>query len=150
MSVPVVGIAGDEAERHISYAIRTAVFVDEQGVPLDEELDEHDAQATHLLARIGGRPVGTLRWRVVPPDTVKIERVAVLREARGSGLGRMLIEMALQQAAAAGFSRAVLNAQAVAVEFYRRLGFVVAGEPFDEAGIPHVPMQLDIVLPKTD
>lgn len=61
MSAPVVGIAGDEAEWAVCYAIRTAVFVDEQGVPLDEELDAHDAQATHLLARVEGRPVGTLR-----------------------------------------------------------------------------------------
>ena len=150
MSAPVIGIAGDEAERAICYAIRTTVFVDEQGVPLDEELDEHEAQATHLVARVDGRPVGTLRWRVVPPATAKIERVAVLRDMRGAGLGRMLIEAALQQAAAAGIHRALLNAQASAVDFYRRLGFVIAGEPFDEAGIPHVRMQLDNVPPRTD
>lgn len=150
MSVPVIGIAGDEAERAVCYAIRTAVFVDEQGVPLDEELDAHDAEATHLVARIDGRPVGTLRWRVVPPDTAKIERVAVLRDKRGAGLGRMLIEAALQQAAAAGIHSAVLNAQTVAVDFYRHLGFTIAGEPFDEAGIPHVRMQLEKVPPRTD
>ncbi len=150
MSAPVIGIAGDKAERAVCYAIRTAVFVDEQGVLLDEELDEHEAQATHLVARVDGRPVGTLRWRVVPPATAKIERVAVLREMRGAGLGRMLIEAALQQAAAAGIHRTVLNAQAVAIDFYRHLGFTIVGEPFDEAGIPHVRMLLEKVPPRTD
>ena len=150
MSVTVVDIARDDAERATCYAIRTAVFVDEQGVPLDEELDEHEALATHLLARIDGRPVGTLRWRVVPPGVAKIERVAVLREARGSGLGRVLVEEALRQAAAAGIPSAVLNAQISACDFYRRLGFVVVGEPFHEAGIAHVHMQLVDVQQRAD
>ena len=121
------GSCGDAAERATCLAIRTAVFVHEQGVPLDEEIDEHEATATHLLAFVDGRPVGTLRWRVVPSATAKIERVAVLREARSLGLGRLLMDEALRQIAAAGTGAAVLNAQTAASSFYLRLGFQLDG-----------------------
>lgn len=143
MSTAEVVVAGDAAARAACFAIRTAVFVDEQGVRSDEEFDEHEAGATHLLARIDGRAVGTLRWRVLPSDTAKIERVAVLREVRGQGVGLLLVEAAVRQLAAAGIRSAVLNAQTTAAAFYGRLGFAVSGELFDEAGIPHVPMRLD-------
>lgn len=142
MTDALVREAVGAAERATCLAIRTAVFVHEQGVPLDEEIDEHEATATHLLAFVGGRPVGTLRWRVMPPATAKIERVAVLREARNLGLGRLLMDEALRQIAAAGIDTAVLNAQTGAASFYLRLGFQFDGEPFDEAGIEHIRMRL--------
>ena len=146
MTGTLVREAADTAERATCLAIRTAVFVHEQGVPLDEEIDEHEATATHLLAFVDGRPVGTLRWRVVPPATAKIERVAVLREARSLGLGRLLMDEALRRIAAAGIGAAVLNAQTAASSFYLRLGFQLDGQPFDEAGIEHVRMRLQPIL----
>jgi predicted GNAT family N-acyltransferase len=134
-----------KADREACFAIRVAVFVDEQGVPLDEELDEHDRTATHLLAVVDDRPVGTLRWRPLPSSTAKIERVAVLAKARGLGVGRLLMGAALRGIADAGIKVAVLNAQTGATEFYRRLGFVAEGDPFDDAGIEHVRMRLEPV-----
>ena len=149
MSEIVVRDAEGDADRQACFAIRIAVFVEEQGVALREELDEHDATATHLLALLSGRPVGTLRWRALAPDTAKIERVAVLREARGLGLGKVLMEQVLDSVAAAGFRSAVLNAQTSAADFYRRLGFLADGPPFDEAGIEHVRMRRGL-MPAVD
>ena len=146
MTDALVREAVDAAERATCLAIRTAVFVHEQGVPLDEEIDEHEATATHLLAFVDGRPVGTLRWRVVPSATAKIERVAVLCEARGLGIGRLLMGEVLRQIAATGIGSAVLNAQTGASTFYLRLGFQLDDEPFDEAGIEHVRMRLQPII----
>jgi predicted GNAT family N-acyltransferase len=138
-----VRAASSATDREACFAIRIAVFVDEQGVPADAELDGHEPAATHLLASSRGRPVGTLRWRVVPAGTAKIERVAVLREARSLGVGRALLAEALRQAAATpAITEAVLHAQTHAQAFYRRFGFVAEGEPFDEDGIEHVRMRL--------
>jgi predicted GNAT family N-acyltransferase len=138
-----VRTATGPADREACFAIRVAVFVDEQGVPAAAELDGHELAAIHLLALNGGRPAGTLRWRIAPPGAAKIERVAVLREARSLGIGRALLAEALQQAAAvSGITEAVLHAQAHAQPFYRRLGFAAEGEPFDEDGIEHVRMRL--------
>ena len=148
MSGVLVRLAASEADRQACFAIRIAVFVEEQGVALREELDEHDAAATQLLAVEDGRPLGTLRWRVPTPGTAKIERVAVLREARGLGLGSLLMDRALAMIGAAGLRSSVLNAQTAATDFYRRLGFVPEGAPFDEAGIEHIRMRRDTSIPK--
>jgi predicted GNAT family N-acyltransferase len=118
--------------------------VEEQGVPPEAELDAHDAAANHLLALVGEVPVGTMRWRAVAPGRVKLERVAVLVEARGGGIGAALVVEAMRQAEAAGAEEAVLHAQASAEAFYRRLGFVTEGLPFNEEGIPHVRMRLSL------
>lgn len=126
------------------YRIRTVVFVEEQGVPREAELDAHDAAANHLLALVAGVPTGTMRWRAVAPGRVKLERVAVLAEARGRGVGAALVAEAMRQAGAAGAEEAVLHAQASAEAFYRRLGLVTEGPPFDEEGIPHVRMRLSL------
>jgi predicted GNAT family N-acyltransferase len=138
-----VRAADGAADREACFAIRIAVFVDEQGVPADAEFDGHEPTATHLLALSHGRPVGTLRWRVVPPGAAKVERVAVLREARALGVGRALLAVALRQVAATpAITEAVVHAQIRAQPFYRAFGFVAEGEPFDEDGIEHVRMRL--------
>jgi ElaA protein len=141
MTATAVHTATDPADRDACFAIRIAVFVEEQRVPREAELDRHEAEAVHLLALADGRPVGTMRWRAVPPATAKLERVAVLPEARGLGIGRALMLEALRQVAAAGLAEAVLHAQTSAAPFYDRLGFVAEGEPFDEEGIQHIRMR---------
>jgi predicted GNAT family N-acyltransferase len=138
-----VRAASSAADREACFAIRIAVFVDEQGIPADAELDGHEPTATHLLAFSGGRPVGTLRWRVVRPGAAKVERVAVLREARSLGVGRALLAEALRRVVATpAITETVLHAQTRAQAFYRHFGFVVEGEPFHEDGIEHVRMRL--------
>jgi predicted GNAT family N-acyltransferase len=128
-------------ELEAAFALRFAVFVEEQGVSPELELDAHETRSTHLVAREDGEVVGTLRWREVAPGVGKVERVAVRRDRRGQGVGVLLVRAALAELAAAGLTEAVLHAQVTARAFYERLGFRTEGEPFDEDGIPHVRMR---------
>jgi predicted GNAT family N-acyltransferase len=128
-------------------AIRTRVFVEEQGVPPDEEIDDHDrtdAAALHVLARDGGRFLGAGRFYVSEPGTVQIGRMAVLAEARGSGAGRALLTALVAEARRRGFRRAHLHAQTHARGFYLKCGFTDDGETLWDAGILHQPMSLEL------
>ena len=124
------------------YALRFAVFVEEQNVPLELERDALDDSAIHLLARVDDIPMGAARI-VLKEDTGKIGRVCVLRQARGTGLGAALIREALAiLRTTPGITRAALGAQTDAVGFYERLGFTAYGDVFDDAGIDHRMMEL--------
>ena len=120
--------------------LRRAVFVEEQGVPLAEELDAHDAGALHLVAVQRDRVVGTCRL-VAAGDTVKLGRMAVAPEARGRGLAGRLLAEADARARELGALRMALGAQLTAQRVYERAGYVVAGEHFVDAGIDHVMME---------
>ena len=122
-------------------AIRREVFVEEQGVPLDEEMDAHDAGCVHFLAFDAGDAVGTARLRETEAGRVKAERVAVRRSARRSGIGRALMRALEDAARARGHREIVLNAQVPVIAFYERLGYRVEGPEFLEAGIPHRAMR---------
>jgi len=127
------------AELEAALALRAAVFVCEQRVPREEELDGRDGDALHLiaLARGSAEVVGTLRL-LLEGEAAKIGRVAVARGHRRRGIAASMLELALEQARASGASRARLAAQIEALELYRRAGFAVESEPFQEAGIEHV------------
>lgn len=118
------------------HALRRTVFIEEQGVPADLEVDGRDGEAVHLLATDDGTPVGTARFLVVG-DAAKIGRVCVLPDRRGEGIGVALIRAAMAEAKAMGLSRATLGAQVSAIGFYDRLGYTAEGEEFMDAGIPH-------------
>ena len=123
-------------------AIRYDVFVVEQNVPVELERDELDAMALHFLGRVDDVPTGTARI-VVKDDTGKIGRVAVLKAARGNGLGTALVRTCLDELRKTpGVMRAALGAQLDALGFYERLGFVAYGDVFDDAGIDHRMMEL--------
>ena len=124
-------------------AIRYAVFVVEQGVDAAIEWDDNETVAEHLLLVEEGRPVGTARVRRVD-DALKCERIAVRASARGAGWGEQLMEVCETIAHEHGVDECVLHAQQRVAEFYRRQGYVVDSDPFDEAGIPHVEMRLDL------
>ena len=145
MSV-VVTIAIQPADRAACDALRKAVFVVEQGVPAALEWDDKDAAATHFLARDDGHPVGTARL-FDDEGLARIGRVAVLAEARGRSVGRLLMLAALDQARREGFPPAVLDAQVHALPFYERLGFAAHGPEFDDAGIPHRRRRLELEAP---
>ncbi|MES3517413.1 MAG: GNAT family N-acetyltransferase [Natronomonas sp.] len=133
-NVTVRQVEGEPPEAAIS--IRRSVFVDEQGVPESVELDGHDEEAVHFLADHDGRPVGVARMR--PKDgTAKAERVAVVSDRRGEGIGRRLMEAVESRATAEGYGAVVLSAQTPVVEFYKTLGYDVVSEEYLEAGIPH-------------
>ncbi|SDK69318.1 GNAT family N-acetyltransferase [Paracoccus chinensis] len=122
-------------------AIRRRVFIEEQNVPEELELDDLDATAVHLLATQDGRPVGTARL-LIEGETAKIGRVAILPELRGTGAGAALMRAALDELRARGVTMAKLGAQTHAIGFYERLGFTVYGPEYDDAGIPHRDMSL--------
>ncbi len=117
--------------------LRRTVFIEEQGVSEADEVDGLDEGAIHLLAWSGERAVGTARL-LVKGETGKIGRVCVLSEARGTGLGAALILAALDELRRQpGVRTAVLGSQSHATGFYEKLGFVVEGEEFLDAGIAH-------------
>ncbi|HXF46123.1 MAG TPA: GNAT family N-acetyltransferase [Burkholderiaceae bacterium] len=127
-----------DALRAEAEPIRTAVFVIEQKVPAEIEIDEFDPVSVHAIARDrAGRPLGT--GRLLPDG--HIGRMAVLREARGRGVGAALLAALIEEARRRGHAEVVLSAQLHAVPFYARFGFAVAGDTFEEAGIAHVTMR---------
>src|SRR4249920_1757538 len=131
------------AARVDAIRVREAVFVVEQRVPAEIELDEWDPQSDHALAvEPGGDVVGT--GRLLPDGHVG--RMAVLRDWRGRGVGGTILAALVGRAAERGMTRLVLNAQTHAVPFYARYGFAVFGDEFMEADIPHVAMARDLVL----
>ena len=122
------------------------MFVDEQQVPLAEEIDDADfaPTTTHVLVRDGtGRVVGTGRLLTDPahPGEVHVGRVAVARAARGVGAGaavmRALEEIAVAEHSSGGQVRVELSAQTQATGFYERLGYAVYGPVYLDAGIEH-------------
>jgi len=130
-----------EQELADAYHIREVVFIDEQEVPKELEMDEFDATATHLILYQGKQPVATARFREYGHQLAKIERVAVLKELRGKGLGQKIMRFVEEEAAKQGYQRFRLNAQRHAEHFYAQLGYITISEPFDEAGIEHVTME---------
>lgn len=115
--------------------LRRQVFIEEQGFPEDEDLE--DETAVHLLARDGDRAVGAARI-VFIKDTAKIGRVCVAPDARGRGLGAALIRTAMDVAREVpGVTAARLSAQVRAMEFYKALGFRSEGPQYDDLGVPH-------------
>ena len=123
------------------YAIRRRVFIEEQRVPEEIELDADDARAFHALATLGEDAIGCGRMLDHGADEVKIGRMAVLRAYRGTGVGREILRFLIDRARARGFRTAVLHAQLSAEGFYLREGFTPVGGIFDEAGIAHRKME---------
>lgn len=113
--------------------IRFEVFVEEQKVPADIELDEWDERSVHALASAEGAPIGT--GRLLPDG--HIGRMAVRKAWRGAGVGSLILETLMQEAKRRGFSEVVLSSQTHAMPFYARYGFVARGAEYDDAGIPH-------------
>ena len=120
--------------------IRRKVFIDGQAVPVEIEFDGLDPQAVHFIAfgedEGTSIPLGTARMRTVN-GAAKAERIAVLEEARGSGIGRALVESIESHARDQGLLFVRLNAQLQAAGFYEKLGYLAEGEVFIEAGIDH-------------
>jgi predicted GNAT family N-acyltransferase len=127
------------------FIIRQKVFVEEQGVPADIEIDEYDVSpdaCSHTLLLFNGEPAATGRWRSYKVDTAKLQRLAVLKPFRGLGMGKKIIQVLEEQAREAGFKFCILDGQCQAEPFYLKLGYVTISEqPFEVAGIMHVRMQ---------
>jgi predicted GNAT family N-acyltransferase len=122
------------AEIDLVRAIRRAVFVEEQAVPVEVETDGQDGAAEHFLVRLGSLPVATARARSTAKGW-KVERVAVLATQRGSGVGSALIRHVL--ACAPPGAPVYVHAQESALGFWERAGFVAEGPSFEEGGLSH-------------
>ena len=124
--------------------IRTKVFQQEQKVAAELEFDGLDETATHLLAYLEGQPVGTARIRKIDRQTAKIERLAVLPTARRKGIGKQLMEKALEIIAMQKYQLVIVHAQEYVKPLYQQLGFKQIGNKFEEANIPHIKMMKKI------
>ena len=129
-----------ERARAEASRIRTEVFVREQRVPPEIEMDDMDAACRHALAYVEGRAVGT--GRLLPDG--HIGRMAVLREWRAAGIGSAILVRLMEEARLRGMRQVVLSAQTHALAFYARHGFAAIGEVYEEAGIPHQEMRRDL------
>jgi predicted GNAT family N-acyltransferase len=133
----------NDAEHAAAMAIRRAVFVEEQDVPVELELDGRDDDAVHLVAVRDGDVVATCRLLEVGA-TVHLGRLAVDASARRQGIAALLLRDAERWARARGARRLALSAQTYATPLYTCAGYVAVGEPYMEAGIEHVDMELEL------
>lgn len=129
-----------KSDLQAAFKIREDVFVIEQNVDRDEEYDEFEDSSIHFLALIDNKPVGTARWRV-KGDKVKLERFAVLKNARGSGVGAALVTSVVEDVKSHKLEKQMyMHAQVHAVPFYEKLGFKKQGDLFLECEIEHYTM----------
>ena len=128
---------GFAEERERIMQVRYAVFVREQGVPLELELDEKDPICRHALLLVDGRPAATGRLEA----DGHIGRIAVVRSHRGKGLGSRIVTFLEARARSWGVQRVYLGAQLQAVPFYEKLGYRCYGDEFLDAGIVHRHME---------
>lgn len=130
-----------------AFSIRTKVFVEEQNVPVEEELDSFDVldgDCQHVLLTENDVAAGTGRVRLVE-HYGKLQRVAILKEYRQHGFGKVIILKLEQLAAELGATKAKLDAQVHAIGFYEKLGYTVQSDVFMDAGIEHVLMVKELV-----
>jgi len=130
------------ADMEEAFRIRRVVFCDEQRVDPALEFDGEDDACRHYLAWRDGRAVGTARLHEIERGLFKIQRVAVLADERKRGIGAELMKRTIADARAAGAATIAIHAQCHAEAFYEALGFRRIGGVFDEAGIPHIRMEL--------
>ena len=122
----------------LAQQIRTAVFVQEQGVDSLDEYDAFDELSQHYLVSVDNKAVATARWRFTT-NGIKLERFAVLTTHRGEGIGQFLVKQMIKEVQK--YSKPIyLHAQIQVVDFYQKLGFEKEGVLFEEAGIQHFKM----------
>jgi predicted GNAT family N-acyltransferase len=134
-----VKIVETQQELEDAYSVRKTVFVDEQNVPLEEEIDAYEDEAEHFVMYHDGSPTAAGRFRLVD-GYGKVERISVLKEARKTGAGRAIMNAIEEYAREKDIQKLKLNAQTHAIPFYTGLGYETVSEEFMDAGIPHKTM----------
>ncbi|MBI0579696.1 GNAT family N-acetyltransferase [Neobacillus cucumis] len=134
-----VKIVENEKELEDAFSVRRTVFIDEQNVPEEEEIDQHEKEATHFVLYHEGSPIGAGRFRLVD-GFGKVERICILKQARGTGAGKAIMNGIEDFARKKGIQKLKLNSQTHAIPFYGGLGYEVVSEEFMDAGIPHKTM----------
>jgi predicted GNAT family N-acyltransferase len=120
--------------------VRGIVFIEEQGVSWEGEIDEYEDSCVHVLGEAGGQPVAAGRLRFMDDGRCKIERVAVRPAWRAQGIARAMVSFLLEEAVGRGYNEFLLHAQVYLEEFYKGFGFHRKGAIFNECGIDHVLM----------
>lgn len=129
--------AGTEEQLSDAYNVRKKVFVEEQHVPENIEIDENENSSTHfVLYNDDGQPIGAGRFRIVEGKG-KVERICVLPEYRGLGAGVHIMQKIEEHAKKLPIEELVLNSQSYAVPFYEKIGYQTISDEFMDAGIPH-------------
>ena len=126
---------------HDALKIRKAVFVKEQHVPVNLEIDALESKAEYVVGYQAGEPVTTARIVKQQKGVFKVQRVAVIRQARGKHYGRQLMETVADHVKKSGGQQLVLGAQNHALGFYEKLGYTICSPEYSEAGILHHDMQ---------
>ncbi|QVL40604.1 GNAT family N-acetyltransferase [Bacillus velezensis] len=133
-------IVKTEKQLNDAFFVRKKVFVKEQHVPEEEEIDQFEDTSEHIVIYDGGQPVGAGRWRLKDGHG-KLERICVMKSHRSLGVGAIIMQALEKAAAAKGAGSFILHAQTQAVPFYEKQGYrVTSGEEFLDAGIPHLEM----------
>ncbi|MEW7870369.1 GNAT family N-acetyltransferase [Bacillus velezensis] len=133
-------IVKTEKQLNDAFFVRKEVFVKEQHVPEEEEIDQFEDTSEHIVIYDGGQPVGAGRWRLKDGHG-KLERICVMKSHRSLGVGAIMMQALEKAAAAKGAGSFILHAQTQAVPFYEKQGYrVTSGEEFLDAGIPHLEM----------
>lgn len=142
MNESLIKIATSEKEIADCMEVRKLVFEVEQGIDSAKDFDGKDEAADHVIVYIDTQPIGTARTRYLDGEkkVAKIERVAVLKEYRKLGIGKLIMEYLHDQMEEKGVKEVTLDSQEYAKGFYENMGYVQKGEPFEEVGIPHVKM----------
>ncbi len=120
--------------------VRGIVFIEEQKVDWEGEIDEFEKTATHFLGEVGGQPVAAGRLRHLEDGWVKVERIAVRPRWRGKGYAKEMVAFLMDHALDAGAKKFKMHAQVYLEDFYREFGFHREGGVFDECGIDHILM----------
>lgn len=132
-----VKIVQSEEQFQDALYVRKKVFVEEQNVSEEEEIDQYENDSKHfVLYNNDHQPVGAGRFRILD-GYGKVERICVMKEARKGGSGKLIMQSIEQYAADQGLAKLKLNAQTHAIPFYEKLGYEAVSEEFLDAGIPH-------------
>lgn len=142
MNESLIKIATGDKEIADCMEIRKLVFETEQGIDNAKDFDGKDEASDHVIVYIDTQPIGTARVRYLDSEkkVAKIERVAVLKEYRKLGIGKLIMEFLHDQLEEKGVKKVTLDSQEYAKGFYENMGYIQEGEPFEEVGIPHVKM----------
>ena len=135
-----VVIARTQQQRDDAMSVRLAVFVDEQRIPREEEIDDYDDVAVHCVGYVDDAPVAAGRL-VLMDGYGKIGRMAVLKQHRNTRLGAEVLAALEREGATRGLARFQLSAQLPARGFYERAGYTAFGDVYDDVGIPHIDME---------
>ncbi len=134
-----VKIVESKQELEDAFQVRHVVFVEEQQVPAELEIDDYEKHAYHFVAYDNSKPTAAGRFRVIN-QIAKAERICVLSSYRKTGLGQLLMKSIEKHARELDLKEIKLNAQRTAVGFYEKLGYKTVSGEFIDAGIPHVTM----------